>query len=144
MTPEQRYEEVVGAVREHAAQRLDDRCFLDDEKLYLKVIPDFEADKRLPPREEFLRNCEHYWECRQNPHEKYATEVGTISKRALVKCLTGLAAEYGPVVGNQRYAQLHQFKLSLLFLILAELTGDVLPRSPTAADWEALLKRHPL
>lgn len=57
------------AIKEHAAQRLDDRCFLDDLKLYKLVGIDEHPGLALP-EEEFLGNCKRYWKCQQTG-EKY-------------------------------------------------------------------------
>lgn len=57
------------AIREHRDQRGDDRCHLDDQKLYA-VLGEGDADPyahdaTLPPKGEFLRSCERYWHQRQ-------------------------------------------------------------------------------
>lgn len=53
-----------GAIRKHRAQRLDDRCWLDDYELYEALGDGETPDTRLPKREEFIGNCEHYYACR--------------------------------------------------------------------------------
>jgi hypothetical protein len=53
------------AIRLHRDQRLDDRCWMDDYVLY-DALPEKSAgaDLRGLPKEEMLRNCEHYVQCR--------------------------------------------------------------------------------
>lgn len=55
------------AIRKHRDQRLDDRCWMDDYELYESLpegaTPHY-VDLRLLPREEMLKNCERYVECR--------------------------------------------------------------------------------
>lgn len=66
-----RVEELEAAIKEHAAQRLDDRCFLDDLKLYKLVGIDEHPGLALPEAE-FISNCKRYWKCQQTG-EKYET-----------------------------------------------------------------------
>lgn len=57
-------------IRYHRDQRGDDRCWLDDVKLY-KLLPDSDqAEFKLPCREKFLSSCERFWESRQGGKEK--------------------------------------------------------------------------
>ena len=60
------------AIKEHAAQRLDDRCFLDDLKLYKLVGIDEHPGLALP-EEEFLGNCKRYWKCQQTGEDYHAS-----------------------------------------------------------------------
>ena len=56
-------------IRYHRDQKGDDRCWLDDVKLY-KVLPEGEkelANFALPCREKFLGSCKRFWESRQEP-----------------------------------------------------------------------------
>ncbi len=55
------------AIMEHRNQKQDDRCWLDDHKLYLALgaNPHEPIEADLPPREVFLSNCARYWECRK-------------------------------------------------------------------------------
>jgi len=53
------------AIRKHRSQKLDDRCWLDDEELYSVLGDGVKADTRLPPKEDFLSACSHFWHCRQ-------------------------------------------------------------------------------
>lgn len=56
------------AIREHRDQKADDRCWLDDQKLYA-VLGEGPAQTALPPREEFLKSCANFYDKRQNPTE---------------------------------------------------------------------------
>lgn len=52
-------------IRKHRDQKGHDRCWLDDIELY-KLLPDnVPAITTLPPKDEFLRGCENFWETRQ-------------------------------------------------------------------------------
>jgi len=60
------------AVRYHRDQRGDDRCWLDDVKLY-KALPEGEvqfAEFKLPCRQKFLSSCSKFWESRQGEGDK--------------------------------------------------------------------------
>lgn len=74
-TPSALYEEnlkLKAAVRHHASQLDDDRCWLDDQELYAAAGIDCK-DAALPSKEEFLANCARYHASRQNPEHKYTT-----------------------------------------------------------------------
>lgn len=50
----------------HRDERGHDRCWLDDCRLY-QVLGDVNPNEMiLPPKEEFLQNCEQYW-CNRQP-----------------------------------------------------------------------------
>ena len=67
-------EKLKAAIREHAFERGDDRCWLDDQKLYAAAGIDLdETNTALPPKEEFLGNCARYHACRQKPGDTYVT-----------------------------------------------------------------------
>ena len=56
------------AIRKHRDQHLDDRCWMDDMDLY-EVLPEGSSDPslidlRVLPRDEMMKNCEHYVSCR--------------------------------------------------------------------------------
>jgi len=60
-------ERLKNAIRRHRDERGDDRCYLDDARLY-EVLGEGQPDTTLPPRDVFLSNCARFWECRQaNP-----------------------------------------------------------------------------
>jgi len=63
-----RVEQLENAIKEHAAQRLDDRCFMDDLKLY-KLVGINEHPGLALPEEEFIGNCRRYWKCQQTGEE---------------------------------------------------------------------------
>lgn len=55
-------------IREHRDAKGDDRCWLDDIKLYGLLPDDVAAITTLPPREQFLRSCQKFYDTRQCPH----------------------------------------------------------------------------
>jgi|SRR6185503_3326736 len=57
------------AVEEHRGEKGHQRCHLDDDRLYAVLGDGVEADTSLPSREEFLSECERFWEHRQRPGE---------------------------------------------------------------------------
>lgn len=52
------------AIREHRDQRGDDRCWLDDLKLYSALGEDVIANNNLPPKDKFLANCGRFYDSR--------------------------------------------------------------------------------
>jgi hypothetical protein len=54
--------ELERAIAQHRDQKCDDRCWLDDEELY-KVIGGG-GNNSLPCREEFIKNCQRYFDSR--------------------------------------------------------------------------------
>jgi hypothetical protein len=60
-------ERLRDGIRRHRDAEGDDRCWLDDRDLY-ELLPEGLADHApaLPPRGEFLRSCERYWEQRSD------------------------------------------------------------------------------
>lgn len=62
-------ERLRAAIREHRDQRGDDRCWLDDRKLYALLPEADTADLTLPPECEFLESCRRYWAQRQDPSQ---------------------------------------------------------------------------
>lgn len=85
-----RLDEVEAAIRKHRDQRGDDRCWMDDQELYAVVGEPIISP--LPPKKEFLNNCERFWECRQHPALKYNADNVSESMRA---ALAGIAATLG-------------------------------------------------
>ncbi|HEY9678749.1 MAG TPA: hypothetical protein V6C76_12120 [Drouetiella sp.] len=63
-----RVKELEDAIRYHAEQRGDDRCFLDDLALY-KLIGIEEHPGLNLPVDQFLSNCRRYWTCQQTGAE---------------------------------------------------------------------------
>lgn len=59
------------AIRSHRDQRGDDRCWMDDEKLYAALPEGYTP----PPRDSTveLRNCERYIASRHNPGTEYVS-----------------------------------------------------------------------
>lgn len=63
--------ELEAGIRNHRDQRGDDRCWLDDKKLYELVGG--AANTALPDEVQFLSNCARYHASRQDPRDKYVT-----------------------------------------------------------------------
>ena len=57
-------------IRQHRDERGDDRCWLDDQRLYALLPETVNAVTKLPPREVFLKSCERFWRTRQTTPEK--------------------------------------------------------------------------
>lgn len=59
-------ENTRAAIRKHRDEKGHDRCWLDDLVLY-RMLPEGigDADLTLPPKEEFLRGCDRYYELRR-------------------------------------------------------------------------------
>jgi hypothetical protein len=53
------------AIRKHMGERGHGRCWLDDLELYRALPEAPQCEGTLPPKCEFLRECEKYWEQRQ-------------------------------------------------------------------------------
>jgi hypothetical protein len=60
-------QELRNAIRKHRDERGHDRCWLDDQELYKALPEGLQGDSKLPPKEEFIKNCHRYWEHRQDP-----------------------------------------------------------------------------
>jgi hypothetical protein len=83
-------ERLKAAIREHRDQRGDDRCWEDDAKLYA-VLGEGGAETALPPKAEFLKSCERFYEQRQCPAVKGKAEGMTIAQlEAEIERLRGL------------------------------------------------------
>jgi hypothetical protein len=73
MTPSELYNEVLKlryGIRQHRDEKGHDRCWIDDEKLYLLLPEKQNANFVLPIKCEFLTNCEKFWEDRQPKQSK--------------------------------------------------------------------------
>lgn len=66
------------AIRKHRDQRGDDRCWMDDEELYI-VLPEGYTP---PPRDTAveLKNCERFIASRQNPKTEYVSPEREIER----------------------------------------------------------------
>ncbi|HEU4402033.1 MAG TPA: hypothetical protein VFT43_07995 [Candidatus Polarisedimenticolia bacterium] len=73
LSPEQLAGEVLRlrqGIRQHRDERGDDRCWLDDQRLY-SLLPDKKAAiTTLPPKDVFLKSCERFWKTRQASPQK--------------------------------------------------------------------------
>jgi hypothetical protein len=56
-------------IRLHRDERGNDRCWLDDGRLYGMFPEAKTAVTKLPDWPEFCGNCRRFWEQRQNPSE---------------------------------------------------------------------------
>lgn len=72
------------AIRSHRDEKGHDRCWLDDIELY-KSLPEgtFGIDLALPPKEEFIKNCERYHAHRQDPTNPALTFIRQAKKEPL-------------------------------------------------------------
>ncbi len=52
------------AIHEHRSQRADDRCWMDDDKLYEALGDGIKADRRVGDKDAMLANCKRYIERR--------------------------------------------------------------------------------
>jgi hypothetical protein len=68
-----RIKKLEDGIRKHAAQREDDRCWLDDLELY-KLVGITEHPGLKMPEEKFLGNCKRYWNCQQTGKEYKTNE----------------------------------------------------------------------
>lgn len=57
------------AIKKHRDCIGNDRCWLDDEKLY-RELNDHKHLSVLPPEEIFLDNCKKFYQNRQHPFQK--------------------------------------------------------------------------
>jgi hypothetical protein len=57
-------EELINAIKVHRLQKSDDRCWLDDQKLYAVLNDGDLGNNILPPKEKFLMNCSRYYDNR--------------------------------------------------------------------------------
>jgi hypothetical protein len=71
MTAEEMKAEIIKlreAIRYHRDQKGDDRCWVDDLRLY-EILPEGAVgyDPTLPPEDVFLENCKRFYKSRQVP-----------------------------------------------------------------------------
>lgn len=57
------------AIRHHRDEKGTNRCWLDDQLLYSVLPEGKKAVTLLPERHLFIRNCERFYDTRQNPNE---------------------------------------------------------------------------
>lgn len=57
-------------IRKHRDERGDNRCWLDDERLYALLPDKKKAITKLPSKEVFLKSCERFWRTRQGSTDK--------------------------------------------------------------------------
>lgn len=48
------------AIREHRGQKADDRCWMDDDRLYAALGDGIECDRRVGDKAAMLKNCERF------------------------------------------------------------------------------------
>ena len=68
-----RIKELEDAIKEHRAQKADDRCIEDDDKLYAVLGDGIKCDRRVGNKEEMLKNCARFIEnrCQQGGWKTY-------------------------------------------------------------------------
>lgn len=78
---------IIDAVRYHRDQKGDDRCWMDDEKLYQSLPEGYTPPERDVAVE--LKFCEQYIKCRRNPKTVYVSPNRRIEElsEALYKIL---------------------------------------------------------
>ncbi len=54
-----REQELENGIREHCAQKADDRCIEDDDRLYA-LVPGLKCDRRVGDKAAMLHNCERF------------------------------------------------------------------------------------
>lgn len=69
---EEERDKLKTAIRTHRDQRGDDRCWMDDQKLY-EALGESAGDNSLPPKEKFLANCSRFYDnrCRNAEWKSY-------------------------------------------------------------------------
>lgn len=67
------------AITKHRDQKGDDRCWLDDQELYIAAGLE-PAETALPCRNDFLASCERYWCQRQTPEQRTRPPGKTIGQ----------------------------------------------------------------
>ena len=84
MNPQQyrtEYLKLKTAIRKHSDQRGDDRCWLDDIELYDALGEESAGvNMTLPPKCEFLKSCERFWEQRQFQKQEPSPDEMTIGQ----------------------------------------------------------------
>ena len=60
MTLAEENAELRKAIEDHRAQRLDDRCWMDDQALYAVLKDGNLGDNSVPPEDKMLENCRRY------------------------------------------------------------------------------------
>lgn len=61
---ERRVEELESAIRLHRDQHADDRCWMDDDRLYDVLGDSVQSDPRVGDKAEMLKNCARFIERR--------------------------------------------------------------------------------
>lgn len=71
MNSETRIKELEDAIKKHRAQKLDDRCWLDDQELYAVLKDGDLGNNSTPPMDKMLENCKNFLTKRCNPSNKW-------------------------------------------------------------------------
>lgn len=74
MLAQDRIKQLEDAIREHRAQKADDRCIEDDDRLYAVLKDGIKCDRRVGSKEEMLKNCARFIDrrCQQGYWPTYA------------------------------------------------------------------------
>ncbi|MDP3725869.1 MAG: hypothetical protein Q8R36_01590 [bacterium] len=62
--------ELRSVIREHRDQIGDDRCWINDLRIYKAVPDNAPIITNLPPKEIFVGHCSHFWDTRQCPENE--------------------------------------------------------------------------
>jgi hypothetical protein len=81
-----RIAELEAAIKQHRDQKLDDRCWLDDQKLYAVLKDGNTGDNSTPPMDAMLANCKRFLEKRCSPgdwktYQELETENAKLRKQ---------------------------------------------------------------
>lgn len=111
LAAERRAADLVTAVRRHRDERGDDRCWMDDERLYDEALPEgcgSRADRRLHCPGEMLQHCRQFIISRQPGGEPYVSPQRDLDRfrAALEQIACRDQGEVGPHMEEPRAAAL--------------------------------------
>jgi hypothetical protein len=109
---EAKIEALQAAVRRHRDERGDDRCWMDDERLYDEALPEGcqdrgnRVDRRLHCPEEMMRHCQQFIVSRQPDGQPYVSPQREIDRlrAALERIACRDQGEVGPHMEEPRAA----------------------------------------
>lgn len=81
MNQQARITELENAIRTHRAQKADDRCIEDDDRLYEVLGDGIKCDRRVGDKDAMLHNCQRFIEnrCQGGGWPTYAELEQTIA-----------------------------------------------------------------
>lgn len=103
------------AIAKHRDQKGDDRCWLDDRELYAALDPSVPADQSLPPKCDFLKSCERYWEQRQSLSDTFTLKHPTIGQmnREITRLREALAVFAEPKNWNRHKPYMEDYVVTV-------------------------------